>query len=210
VTRRVVAAFDFDGTLCPGDSLVPFLRRLLPRPVLARAAAGAWRELAMLPAGGVRRDRAKAALLRRSLAGVELERFAAACDDFSVWLEGRLRPDVLGRARWHQAEDHDVVVVSASPEHYLSPLAGRLGFRSVIGTRLEVDDGVLTGRLLGENCRGPEKAVRLREWLGGGDVLLWAYGDSSGDRELLAAADVATRVSRRAALASPPPPRPAP
>lgn len=205
-----MAAFDFDGTLCPGDSLLPFLRLLLPPPVLARAAAGAWRELAMLPAGGVRRDRAKAALLRRALAGVELDRFAAACDRFSRRLEGRLRPDVVARARWHQGEGHEVVVVSASPEHYLSPLAERVGFRSVIGTRLEVVDGVLTGRLVGENCRGAEKVARLRAWLGGEEVFLWAYGDSTGDRELLAAADVATRVSRRAALVSPPPPPPAP
>ena len=44
------------------------------------------------------------------------------------------------------------------------------------------------------NCRGPEKARRLLAWLdanhGGRDAVeLWAYGDSPGDRELLAAAD---------------------
>ena len=44
------------------------------------------------------------------------------------------------------------------------------------------------------NCRGPVKARRLLAWLdanhGGRDAVeLWAYGDSPGDRELLAAAD---------------------
>ena len=194
---RVVAAFDFDGTLCPGDSLVPFLRSLVPPARLARAVA------ASVP-GRPERDRFKAAVLGRTLRGVPLDRFADACEAYAHRLEARLRPDVLARARWHQGEGHEVIVVSASPEHYLTPLALRLGFGTVLGTRLEVVDGTLTGRLLGANCRGPEKVERLRAWLGGDEVFLWAYGDSAGDRELLAAADRATKVSRAAV-----PPRPA-
>lgn len=195
---RTVAAFDFDGTLCPGDSFIPFLRSLVPPLRLARA-------LAASAPGRVSRDRFKAAVVGRTLRGVPLERFAAECDRYSHVLERRLRADVLARARWHQAEGHEVIVVSASPEHYLTPLALRLGFGTVLGTRLEVDDdGLLTGRLLGANCRGPEKVERLRGWLGGEEAFLYAYGDSAGDRELLAAADVALRVTRDAV-----PPRPA-
>ena len=44
--------------------------------------------------------------------------------------------------------------------------------------------GVLTGRLVGANCRGAEKARRVREWLDGAglaDAVLWAYGDSDSD-----------------------------
>ena len=64
-----------------------------------------------------------------------------------------------------------------------------------MATELEVDaDGRCTGALVGGNCRGPEKVRRLHAWLdahhGGRDAVeLWAYGDSPGDRELLAAAD---------------------
>ena len=60
-------------------------------------------------------------------------------------------------------------------------------------------DERLTGRLLGENCRGAEKARRVREWLrssGLADATLWAYGDSDGDAELLELADHAYRVDR--------------
>ena len=60
-------------------------------------------------------------------------------------------------------------------------------------THLEADAaGRLTGRLDGPNCRGPEKERRLRAWLtdrGLEKATLWAYGDSRGDRELLALAD---------------------
>jgi phosphatidylglycerophosphatase C len=72
-------------------------------------------------------------------------------------------------------------------------------------TTLERDEhGRATGRLVGTNCRGPEKVTRLREHLqrsvGDAKVELWAYGNGSGDRELLAMADRAVRVSRRGKL----------
>ncbi len=80
--------------------------------------------------------------------------------------------------------------MSASLSVYLEPLGHRLGLTSVLATALEEGpDGRLTGDLVGANVRGPEKVRRLREWLGDGDVEIWAYGDSAGDRELLAEAD---------------------
>ena len=57
---------------------------------------------------------------------------------------------------------------------------------------LERIANLVTGRLDGPNCRGPEKLRRLHEWLRGEELSdraeIWAYGDSAGDRELLAGA----------------------
>jgi phosphatidylglycerophosphatase C len=70
-----------------------------------------------------------------------------------------------------------------------------------LSTELEVGaDGLLTGRLVGANVRGAEKARRLDDWLGDRPAYVWAYGDSSGDRMLFARADHAVRVGRRAQL----------
>jgi phosphatidylglycerophosphatase C len=44
----------------------------------------------------------------------------------------------------------------------------------------------------GVNCRAGEKVRRLEQWLADSDLMdatVWAYGDSAGDRELLARAD---------------------
>ena len=62
------------------------------------------------------------------------------------------------------------------------------------------DDGELTGELARPNVRGPEKVKRLDEWLEGDrqPAFVWAYGDSTGDRELLARADQGITVGRRA------------
>ena len=86
-----------------------------------------------------------------------------------------------------------LVIVSASFTSYLDPIAARLGFAAVLATELAVgDDGRLTGELVRPNVRGAEKVRRLDEWLGAtapdaGPAFVWAYGDSSGDRELLGA-----------------------
>lgn len=199
-----VAVFDFDGTLFDGDSLIPFLRRLVGTPRLVVAASRAWRQLIQLPRGGAHRDVAKAALLARVLAGVDAGRAASEAADYAHHLERELRSDVLERLRWHERASHEVVIVSASPELYLRPLATRLGVSQLLCTQLEVDGDRFTGRLLGANVRGEEKVRRLREWLGPRRPFIYAYGDSDGDRPLLAGADVATWVTRRERLPSAP------
>jgi phosphatidylglycerophosphatase C len=193
-----VAAFDFDGTLLAGDSFLPFLVRAVgPRSVMGAGPA-------VVRAVGALRDRdaAKAVLVRRLLHGYPAGDLAALGETYSAELVGRLRSSMTERVAWHRQHDHRLVLVSASLDAYLTPLGRRLGFDAVLATRLEVGaDGLLTGRLQGPNVRGREKEARLRAWLtstfDGATTEVWAYGDSAGDRELLAMADHPTLVSRR-------------
>jgi HAD superfamily hydrolase (TIGR01490 family) len=109
-----------------------------------------------------------------------------------------LRDDVVARAVWHREQGHRRVIVSASFECYAAPVAAALGFDAALATRLAVDDaGHLTGALDGPNVRRAEKVRRLEVWLAGDDATLWVYGDSAGDRELMAHANRAIRVQRR-------------
>lgn len=113
-------------------------------------------------------------------------------------LRSRLRRDMLERLRWHIAQGHETVLVSASLEAYLVPLAEEIGVDHVIAVRLEADaEGRLTGAMVGGNVRGPAKAEFLSSWLGDDRAEIWAYGDSEGDRELLAMADHPVWVGRR-------------
>ena len=62
----------------------------------------------------------------------------------------------------------------------------------IVGTRIEVENGMVTGRFLTPNCYGEEKVRRLLEVLPDRRLYhLTAYGDSRGDRALLAYADEA-------------------
>ena len=199
MSGRVVAAFDLDGTLTRRDTLLPFLLKACGPAATYRAVLGVSLLLVRALAGGARRDVAKEALLVRLLAGRPVEPLAEVAEAFADDVMPMLRPEMIERVAEHRRAGHELVIVSASPELYVAPLGRRLGFDAVLGTRLETDaEGRLTGRLLGPNCRGEEKAVRLREWLGEeGTAEIWAYGDSRGDREMLALARTGIRVHRR-------------
>ena len=65
----------------------------------------------------------------------------------------------------------------------------RLGAEALLGTPLTFDaEGRVTGAFDGANCRGEEKVRRLKAAYGEDLVLTAAYGDTSGDAEMLAIA----------------------
>jgi phosphatidylglycerophosphatase C len=196
--ERVVAAFDFDKTISTRDNVVPFVRAVVGRARLARSLVAISPRLLAAALDDTRRDAAKAALVRHTLAGCDANRVTEVATGFSRdVLAHHLRPDVVERVEWHRDQGHDVVIVSASFTDYLVPIAAELGVTAVLATELAVgDDGRLTGELAGPNVRGGEKVRRLDEWLGDGPAYVWAYGDSSGDHELLARADQGVTVGR--------------
>jgi phosphatidylglycerophosphatase C len=200
--RPCVAAFDFDGTLARRDTLVPFLRHACGHGRVMLAAARAVRRSRS-------RDDLKLALLAALFDGWPEDRLLDLGRSYAAALPELFRPDIAERLRWHQDEGHAVVIVSASLDCYLRPLADTLGLDGVLAVELMAADGTLTGAVVGgSNNRGPGKVERLRAWLDtrfgpGTEVELWAYGDSAGDEELLAIADHPTWVGKRARPRSP-------
>lgn len=191
MTPRTIAAFDFDGTLTRRDSVVPFLRRVAgPGRLASGLAANAHRAFPAL----ARRDRDHLRTVATAIAftGLPVDELQRHADAYGRSLvRSRLRTDTVARLHWHREAGHLTVLVSASYEPYLLVVAHELGVDAVLATRLDVVDGVCTGRLDGPNCRGREKVTRLNDWLGATgcrpeSTVVWAYGDSNGDRELLA------------------------
>ena len=198
-----VAAFDVDGTLTTHDCVVPFYRRVAGTGSMA---ARMLRNPFSLAGAGVRRDRdaLKAASAAAAFRGARVDDVQRLGQVFAEEVYAtRMRSEVVVSLDEHRRNGDTVLLVSASFEMYLRPLAALLGADDVLGARLEIGpDGHLTGRLLGANSRGPEKVRRLHEWLdehagGRSAVHVTAYGDSAGDRELLADADVAHWVGAR-------------
>ena len=189
---RPIVAFDFDGTLTVRDSFNAFLRWRVPP---GRFNAGLLRLAPALASYAFRRDRGrlKAAAVKEFLAGMTAaevtEEAARFCDQ--AW-DGFMRPDALECWRGWKIKNARLVIVTASPAITVEPWARRLGADDLLGTRLKCDaDGKILGPLAGENCRALEKVVRLRERFGEGVTLAAAYGDTTGDAEMLQIAEEA-------------------
>lgn len=198
VNKKVIAAFDFDGTLIKGDSF----------PDFARMAVGTWRLLLAMAAeaprlvawklGVLRGGDVKQRIFRRLYRGMSLTRFRELGCRYAGRAASRERADIVALLEKHLAAGHEVCIVTASVVDWVRPWAMRHGRSiTVLGTEPEVDgDGCLTGRFATSNCRGAEKVRRLKEIYGCDreSLRLTAYGDSSGDDAMLAYADEGVRV----------------
>ncbi len=189
VGERPIVAFDFDGTLTIRDSFTAFLRRRAGRTGWAIGLAKMAPALAAY-VGDRDRGRIKAASVREFLHGVERATLEAEAERYAdqVW-DRFMRPDAL--ACWKAWGDKGAhrVIVTASPETTVAPFARRLGAEGLLGTQLVFDaQDRVTGAFAGENCRGAEKVRRLRAAYGDDMKLAAAYGDTSGDTEMIAIA----------------------
>jgi phosphatidylglycerophosphatase C len=189
--RLPLVAFDFDGTLTTRDSFTAFLRW---RAGPIRYGLALLRLLPGLAAYLVHRDRGriKAQAVAQFLRGVSREDLQADAGAFAELHAAKLfRPDALAAWRRWRAEGARLVIVTASPEAVVAPFAEKLGADRLIGTELAYDaQGRVTGGFASPNCRGPEKVARLKAAFGPNVALKAAYGDTSGDREMLEMAEI--------------------
>ena len=197
---RKIVAFDFDGTLTTKDTLLAFIR-------YAKGSTGFWLgflryspQLVLMKLGLYPNYKAKQKVFAHFFKGMTLEAFDALCQRFASDNRHLLRPQALETLNKAISEGAEVVIVSASIDNWVQAFfegvrregVRREGVRSiqVIGTQIEVEEGVLTGRFLTKNCYGQEKVNRIQALFPNRqDYHLTAYGDSRGDQELLAFAD---------------------
>ncbi|MCB2046272.1 MAG: phosphoserine phosphatase SerB [Novosphingobium sp.] len=98
------------------------------------------------------------------------------------------------------------VLVTGGFHHFADPVAEQLGFERVVGNRLEVANGRMTGGLVGAiTDSGVKKAVLLDEARElGADVVTMATGDGANDIPMLEAATygIAYRAKPKARAAA--------
>ncbi|UDF02489.1 HAD-IB family hydrolase [Asticcacaulis sp. AND118] len=185
---RPIHAFDFDGTLTYKDSFTAFLAWECGH---LRLGAAFVRHPYMLMDYLRTRDRGalKSHLLFNLLGPVTRDHLQTRFGAFAEATGDRLfRPDAM--QTWREVgQDALRVIVTASPEMLVGQFGEKLGAERTLGTRLGFDaDDRLTPHLDGFNCRGEEKMRRLRQVYGDALDLEAAYGDTSGDLEMLKAA----------------------
>ena len=189
---RKVYAFDFDGTLTTRDTLIAFIRYACGTPrflfgFLLHAPLLVLMKLRLYSNG-----KAKQRVFSWFFKGMTIETFDALCQDFARTHRHLLRPDTVRILEQALTERAEVLIVSASIDNWVQPFFPSV---TILGTQIEVIGGRLTGRFLTPNCYGQEKVRRILALHPDRSAYhLTAFGDSRGDRELLAFADEAHMV----------------
>lgn len=186
----IISLFDFDGTITTDDSLIKFIRyavgdiktiwgMLILSPMLITY------KIKLIP-----NYKAKQLMLSYFFKGMDGRQFHKVAKDYSLeHINTILRPKAMEKIAWHKEQGHKVVVVSASIECWLKPWCDKNGL-DLIATKIQIKDGVVTGKLLTRNCYGIEKVNRINKAYNLSNYnYIYAYGDSRGDKELLDLAD---------------------
>ncbi len=183
---KTLALFDIDGTLTTRDTMFVFVQHALGPVRLLFGLVWLSPMLVAMKLGLVANDRAKVLFLKHFFGGRSRDELMAWGTSFITEIEGLLRPTGRQRLQQHRDQGDTVLLVSASLDLWMQPWAESLGL-TLLCTRGAFDDSSrFTGDLETPNCHGPEKVVRVRATLDP-DAFdrIVAYGDSSGDTEML-------------------------
>lgn len=187
---RKLALFDFDGTVTANDSLLKFIRFVVGDVKFMTGFFMLSPILVLYKMGVIPNYKAKQKLLAWFFKGYTKEEFKKIANEYSLnHIEKMLCPKAMEKINWHKEQGHKVVVVSASIDCWLRPWCEKNNLE-LLATKLEFKNGIVTGKLLSNNCYGQEKVNRIkREYDLSKFDFIYAYGDSRGDKEMLALAN---------------------
>ena len=184
-----LALFDFDGTITKQDSGFHFI--LYSVGWFKLFFYGIW----LLPFFILRfcqiltDQKIKELVFSLFFKGWEIEKLQKFGDNFGInKIPLLVRKSAIERIDWHKKRGDIITVVSASSEIWLQKWCNSMEI-GLIASKMEVSEGKITGKLIGKNCKREEKVSRIKEKY---DISkfdeIYAYGDSIGDKEMLAIA----------------------
>ena len=192
--KKKIYCFDFDGTLTTSDTLLEFIKYAKGRGRFLMVFLMYSPLLVMMKLHLYPNWKAKQQIFAHLFAGMRIEKFDALCRGFAEESQHLLRPK--GITLMHEAlvAGAQVFIVSASIDNWVRPFFDIRNLKGVqvLGTQIEVEDGKLSGNFKSNNCYGKEKVHRIAEVLKSferSEYEIEAFGDSRGDKEMLAFAD---------------------
>lgn len=190
--KEIIAIFDFDGTITTRDSYLDFFVWSFGWERVGIALFRSIHLILFYRLGFIKNDIPKKKLLKYFLGGVSRMDYLNLVHDFvSNRLDSLIRKEAVERIAWHKAMGHEVIINSASLVDWIEPWAATQKIERVIATRVKCDQDFLSGDF---DCRcpyGEEKVRRLLELgINRESYYLYVYGDSRGDKELIAFGDL--------------------
>jgi len=187
--------FDFDGTLTTKDSLAEFIKFAVGTPTYYFKLALFSPILFLYKTKIMDNSYAKELLFRFYFSGISEENFRAMAKEYGqTKINDILRENIYKKFLKHIENGDKVLIVSASMRCWLHPFAQKHNV-DLLSTELEFKNSLFTGRFKTNNCHGKEKLVRIEKHLHLSDFdEIYAYGDSSGDNEMLEVATYKHRI----------------
>ena len=189
VSEKKIAFFDFDGTITRKDTLpevIKFQKGKLAFYVgiIIYAPLLVAYKLKLL-----KNDLVKQKILIYFFGGIPEPVFQEKCDLFAEnMIPGLIRPGALKEIVSLREKGFEIVVISASAGNWIRRWSNELSLK-LLSTKLEVKNGLITGRIEGKNNHGEQKVINIRElWNLNEYGEIYAYGDSPGDKPMLALA----------------------
>ena len=185
-----IAFFDFDGTITKKDSLADFIKYAVGdfnyyKGLLYLIPTLLAYKLKIIP-----NNIAKEKLIAHFFKGWNKIEFQSIANQYSTKkIDEIIRLNALQKIKWHKDHGHTLVIVSASVECWLKGWCEKNNLEC-IATKLEFMNNKFTGKFSSKNCYGIEKVNRIKEKYNLKHYeIIYAYGDSKGDKEMLCIAD---------------------
>ncbi|CAM4497068.1 MAG: hypothetical protein LEGION0403_FIIPPAGN_01712 [Legionella sp.] len=187
INNQTIALFDFDGTITKKSTTTPFLKFISGHTFLLKL-------LTKLPSlisyhcHFSELDQLNNVIAHTFFKGVPREHLYQAGEHFSNQIIPSLvKETALERLKWHQEQGHYCILATAAFNVYIDYWANVSGFDAIVSTQIDFNShDVASGTIHGQSCNGAEKLTRVLEIIGNEPRLIYAYGDSSGDAEMLA------------------------
>ena len=184
--KKRIAFFDFDGTITTRDTLLEiikfykgnfkfYLGFIINSPFLIAYKAGI-----------ITNQAAKEKVLTWFFGKIPVQKFQQRCDEFAgIQTSLMIRPKALVEIEKLKTTGAEIVIVSASAENWIAAWCSKNNLQ-LIGTKLQVKNELLTGKIDGFNCYGQEKVNRIHAAF---DLSrydeIYCYGDTKGDKPML-------------------------
>ena len=156
---RTCAIFDLDGTIINLSSEKIFLKYLLGHGEIPLSNLLSW-VVNFIRSRNLRESKANKVYLR-GLNYQHICEMAQIC--VAERLINRISPQVFECIEFHRTEGRTAIILSGSLEILIRMFHDYLKTDLMIGNVLEVVNGYITGRRLGSNCYGENKAILVQQ-----------------------------------------------
>lgn len=183
---KKISVFDFDGTITTKDTLFEFMKFTHGKYFFYLKFIVLFPIIILYLFKILPNYKAKQIIFNSFYKGMKIDAFNKKGILFIRIIEMNLNEKVIKQLKQSQANGNEIIIVSASIENWIIPWANSHNINHILGTQIEVVNGVLTGNFSTKNCYGKEKVERLKKFLSNKEqYYIYAYGDSKGDVELL-------------------------